>query len=72
MVSPTEASSRSAIISFRLKNMDHNQFYAKAIENGFRVRSVPENGINCIRVSTHIYNQPEEIQKFIEWVYDIA
>jgi len=72
MVSPTEEISRSGIISFRLKKIDHIQFFSKALDKGFRIRSVPENGINCIRVSTHIYNQPEEIQEFIEWVYDVA
>lgn len=72
MVSPTEEISRSGIISFRLKKIDHNHFFSKALDKGFRIRSVPENGINCIRVSTHIYNQPEEIQEFIEWVYDVA
>ncbi len=72
MLSPTEAASRSAVISFRLRNLPHDQFFRKALENKFRVRSVTENGLNCIRVSTHIYNQPEQIKEFVEWIYDVA
>jgi selenocysteine lyase/cysteine desulfurase len=26
---------------------------------------VPENGVNCIRVSTHIYNSIDEINQFV-------
>ncbi len=72
MLSPVEAESRSTIISFRLHNMPHDQFFKKAMEHQFRVRSVTENGLNCIRVSTHIYNQPAQIKEFVEWIYDLA
>jgi selenocysteine lyase/cysteine desulfurase len=37
------------------------------IENG-RIRMVAENEINCVRISTHIYNNTNEIERFIEIV----
>lgn len=67
MISPLEYRSRSAMIGFRLKGVNsHNDF--KLIEElwPFRLRWVPESDLNSIRVSTHIYNSPEQIDKLVE------
>lgn len=68
MLTPTEASSRGAVIAFKLKNMDFQEFYKKAAAENIIVRAVPENKVNCIRVSTHIYNNIEEIDRLIDLV----
>jgi cysteine desulfurase/selenocysteine lyase len=65
MLTSTEPTSRGAVIAFKLKNMDYTKFQTLATGAGFRVRVVPENGVNCIRVSTHIYNSIEEINQFV-------
>jgi selenocysteine lyase/cysteine desulfurase len=39
-----------------------------AAENKIRIRSVPENGINCLRVSSHIYNNREELDALLDLV----
>lgn len=68
MLTPTEAISRGAIIGFRLKNKDGMQFFSDAMKERVRIRYVPENSLNCLRVSTHIYNTHEEVDRLVELV----
>jgi selenocysteine lyase/cysteine desulfurase len=72
MLTPTEDISRGAVVGFRIRKMDHSKFYNLASENKIRIRSVPENGINSLRVSTHIYNSKEEIDKLITLVKTVV
>lgn len=72
MLTSTEPASRGAVIAFKLKNMEYSKFQTLASEAGFRVRVVPENGVNCIRVSTHIYNSIEEINQFVAFTEKMA
>ncbi|HRG58136.1 MAG TPA: aminotransferase class V-fold PLP-dependent enzyme [Bacteroidia bacterium] len=67
MLTSTEPESRGAVVAFRLKNVEYTKFQTLASEAGFRVRVVPENGVNCIRVSTHIYNSLDEINQFVSF-----
>jgi selenocysteine lyase/cysteine desulfurase len=42
-------------------------------ENGpVRVRHVAENGLDYVRLSTHIYNTPGEVDRVVEMVGEIA
>lgn len=72
MLTPTEEQSRGAIIGFRLKSMPYANLGKHAGANGFRIRIVPENNVNCVRVSTHIYNTPGEVMRFVEMIRKIA
>lgn len=72
MLTSTEANSRGAVIAFKLKNVEYTKFQTLATEAGFRVRVVPENGVNCIRVSTHIYNSLDEINQFVAFTEKVA
>jgi L-cysteine/cystine lyase len=72
MLTSTEEDSRGAVIAFKLKNLEYTKFQTLATEAGFRVRVVPENGVNCIRVSTHIYNSKEEINQFVAFTAKVA
>ena len=71
MLTSTEPASRCAIIAFKLKNVEYAKFQKLASEAGFRVRVVPENGVNCIRVSTHIYNSIDEINQFVAFTHKL-
>ena len=71
MVTPLEPISRAGVIAFRLKKMDFQEFYKKAAAANIVVRAVPENKVNCIRVSTHIYNNTDEINQLIDLVKNI-
>jgi cysteine desulfurase / selenocysteine lyase len=72
MLTPTEEQSRGFIVGFRLKSMEYNKFGEHASKKGFRIRIVPENHLNSVRVSTHIYNNPDEVENFLKMVKEIA
>ncbi len=68
MLSATEAESRSAMIGFKLPQMDYEAFSHSKLSKQFRLRWVPESGLDSIRVSTHIYNSFAEIDQFIHQI----
>lgn len=72
MLTSIEPASRGAVIAFKLKNMEYTKFQTLASDAGFRIRVVPENGVNCIRVSTHIYNSLDEINQFVAFTEKMA
>lgn len=72
MLTPTEERSRGFVTGFRLRNMPFDKFGEHAAKKGFRIRLVAENKLNSIRVSTHIYNNFEEVNKFVEAVREVA
>lgn len=72
LVTPEETRSRAAVTAFRLKNMSMQVFQERAVKENFVIRTVPENNVNCIRVSTHMYNQISELDRFAELVKKCA
>lgn len=66
VLSPADDRMRSAMVTF----LHEKLAYAKLQEhlNGFRLRtrSVTEGGLAALRVSTHIYNSPEEVDRVLE------
>lgn len=68
LLTPTEEKSRCAVNAFRIRGVHFETFYKKALEQHIRIRMVPENGLNCLRVSTHIYNNTEEIDRLINLI----
>jgi selenocysteine lyase/cysteine desulfurase len=66
LLTPTEDRSRCAVTGFRVKGKDFTKVYALAADNKIRIRSVGENGLNSLRVSTHIYNTKEEVDRLME------
>lgn len=67
MLTPTEAQSRAMMVSFRFRDTlkTATRFAAFAAQKGFRIRQVPEAGLNAIRISTHLYNSSAEIVRFL-------
>lgn len=65
LLTPTEEVSRAGVNGFRIKDVDFQKFFNMCMEQKIRIRAVPENGLNSLRVSTHIYNNKEEIDRFI-------
>ena len=66
LITPTEERSRCAVNGFRIKGVEYTKFNSMAAENKIRIRSVAENGLNSLRVSTHIYNTKAEVDKLME------
>lgn len=61
VITPTEERSRGAVNGFRVKGIDFQKMYKLASDERIRIRAVSENGLNSLRVSTHIYNNKQEI-----------
>lgn len=72
ILTPDEKRGRSTMITFRIKDYDYKSFGKLASEQKFRIRLVPESGINAIRISTHIYNNKEEVDMFLRMVSDLV
>jgi cysteine desulfurase / selenocysteine lyase len=66
LITPTEERSRCAVSGFRVKGIEYTKFNTMASENKVRIRSVAENGLNSLRVSTHIYNTKSEVDQLME------
>lgn len=72
LLTPQEAKSWAGIQTFRLKNMTHDTFAEKAAAQNMRVRKVNESSLNAIRISTHIYNSYEELDKLIALIAECS
>jgi len=68
LLTPTEERSRCAVNGFRIKGVDYHKFYDICVANKVRIRSVQENGLNSLRVSTHIYNSKQEVDLLMDLI----
>ena len=66
MLTPTESISKGAQIAFKIKGKEMSELQKKGYENNIITRYVPENNINCLRVSTHIYNNETELDSLLK------
>lgn len=71
ILTPSELESRICMVAFRPKNKDYQEAYQEISQEGFRIRVVPEGGINAIRISTHIYNSKSEIDSLLTVVQKV-
>lgn len=73
ILTPEEEGGYGSILGFRLKNCPFDKLHKLLLEqHKIITRSVAENGINCNRVSTHIYNTPGEVERLIEVIRSVA
>jgi len=68
MLTTTEAASRAGMITFKVPGKDYMEFATLAAKNGFRIRAVPESNLKALRISTHIYNNFDEVERFAAFV----
>jgi L-cysteine/cystine lyase len=71
VITPTEEQSRCSIIGFKMKTVEYMKFYNTCAENKVRIRAVHENGLDSLRVSTHIYNTTNDVDKLIDLIKKI-
>jgi selenocysteine lyase/cysteine desulfurase len=64
LLTSTNPDEIGGIVSFRVKGHNYVEIKDLLSKKSFRLRIVPESGIDCIRVSTHIYNSMQEIELF--------
>ena len=65
LLSPAEPAWRSAMITFAIPGRDNRQVAADLVRQRLRVRSVTEGGLDAVRVSFHVYNDPAEVDRLI-------
>jgi selenocysteine lyase/cysteine desulfurase len=65
LLSSPEKESRSMMLGFKHKKLDYKDVAKKLWRKRYRIRQVPESGVDGIRVSTHIYNNTNQIDGFI-------
>ncbi len=66
ILSPSEKSSRSAMITFKCTTKDFHQTQKILGRQQIRIRKIGEANLNAIRVSTHFYNSTDEIDFLLE------
>jgi selenocysteine lyase/cysteine desulfurase len=69
VLSPGHQNEHSAIITFRLKNVDKDKLQSFLAEKfKLRTRGIYEGGLNGIRISLHIYNSFQDVEKVLNGV----
>lgn len=68
LITPTEERSRAGVNGFRIKGVDFQKFFTMCMNEKIRIRGVNENGLNSLRVSTHIYNTKEEVDRLMAMI----
>jgi len=73
ILSPLKQAERSAMIAFKMKNIEYLKLQTFLAEKyKLRTRGVGEGGVNALRVSWHLYNSFEEVDRVLEGVQDAA
>lgn len=73
ILTPDEAGGYGSVVGFRVKSVPFDALHKQLLEKYHMVtRMVPENGVNCNRLSTHIYNSFDEVDRAVEAIQRIA
>lgn len=68
VLSPASDTERSALITFKHEKLPYLELQSHLNTFKLRTRGVGEGGVNALRVSTHIYNMFEEVERVLEGV----
>lgn len=68
VLSPASDSERSAMISFQHEQLPFLELQTHLGTYKLRTRGVSEGNVNALRISTHIYNNFEELDRLVEGV----
>jgi len=73
ILSPLNQAERSAMITFKMKNIEYLKLQSFLAEKyKLRTRGAGEGGVNALRISWHIYNSFEEVNRVLEGVKEAA
>lgn len=73
VVSPSAPSVRSAMVSFQVDGLAGTEVVQRLWQMGpVRVRHVSEHNLDYVRLSTHVYNTPGEVDRVVGMVGEIA
>jgi selenocysteine lyase/cysteine desulfurase len=68
VLSPENPEMRSALITFMHESVPYQEIAKHLGSLNLRTRTVSEGGLQAVRVSTHIYNSVEEVERVLEGV----
>jgi cysteine desulfurase / selenocysteine lyase len=68
VLSPESKSERSALVTFKHEKVPYLDLQKHLETYKLRTRGVGEGGVNALRISTHLYNMPEEVDRALEAV----
>lgn len=71
ILTPKEDISRAGVIAFLPLKKEYAKVYTALREKNIIIRQVPENNINCLRVSTHIYNNEQEVETLLRNLHEL-
>jgi selenocysteine lyase/cysteine desulfurase len=67
VLTPEEPGGYGSVVAFRPARTKYDELQKTLLEKHRMItRMVPENGLNCNRISTHIYNSYAEVDRFLE------
>ena len=73
LISPDQKEYRTPQITFKVKGVNFNDLtYKYLMKENLRCRGIYEAGLDGVRVSCHIYNNENEIDRMIEVVKNVA
>ncbi len=72
VLSPEEENYRTAMITFRMKNLQYDKIVNYLSERKIRVRPVTEGNLMAVRVSFHIYNTEMDVAKILSEIKKLA
>jgi selenocysteine lyase/cysteine desulfurase len=68
ILSPESKMERSALVTFKHEKVPYGDLQRHLDTYKLRTRGVGEGGVNALRISTHLYNMPEEVDRALEAV----
>jgi selenocysteine lyase/cysteine desulfurase len=71
LLSPAEKEYRSSMITFRIPGKSLNDVTGRMAKDNIRVRPVSEADLNGIRVSFHLYNNENDLQRALDSIDNI-
>jgi selenocysteine lyase/cysteine desulfurase len=66
VLSPADDTMRSAMITFMHEKVPYQEVQKQLTSCDLRTRGVGEGGLAALRISTHIYTMPEEVDRVLE------
>jgi selenocysteine lyase/cysteine desulfurase len=72
LLSPSERQYRSSMITFRIRDKSLNDVMASFNADNVHVRPVGEGGLNGVRVSFHIYNDLNDLDRLLSSIKKIV
>lgn len=73
ILTPDENGAYGSVVGFRVRDVPYDELYQRLLEKHHIItRKVPENGVNCNRISTHIYNSFDEVDKVADAITRIV